>query len=78
MIPQSNRVLKYNILNSFAPSLHLPQATKYFCIIMNISGNFRLLQMHFTNRYKGKSNAIPATGRGGPWGCETSMLSQFL
>jgi hypothetical protein len=25
-----------------------------------------------------KLKAIPATGRGGPWGCETSRLPHFL
>jgi hypothetical protein len=27
---------------------------------------------------KGKSKAIPVTGHGGPYGCETSMLPHFL
>jgi hypothetical protein len=30
------------------------------------------------NSYKKKSKAIPVTGRGGPYGCETSRLSHFL
>jgi hypothetical protein len=25
-----------------------------------------------------KDTAIPVTGRGGPWGCETSRLPRFL
>jgi hypothetical protein len=30
------------------------------------------------NSVVGKSKAFPVTGRGGPWGCETSRLPYFL
>jgi hypothetical protein len=29
-------------------------------------------------RQQKKSKAIPVTGRGGPWGCETSKLRHFV
>jgi hypothetical protein len=34
--------------------------------------------VHFPETQKQKGKAIPVTGRGGPYGCETSRLSHFL
>jgi hypothetical protein len=43
-----------------------------------ISFLFSLHQQMFTHLNKSKGKAIPVTGRGGKYGCETSRLPRFL
>jgi hypothetical protein len=38
----------------------------------------KCVMFHFVKRTRRKGKTIPVTGRGGPWGCETSRLPHFL
>jgi hypothetical protein len=45
-------------------------------VLLNYILRKAVVQLH--NNVKEKGEAIPVTGRGGPYGCETSRLPHFL
>jgi hypothetical protein len=60
----------FSIINT--PSVPTPNLTLLYSIIISPSGLFN------SSYVKGNGKAIIVTGRGGPLGCETSRLAQFL
>jgi hypothetical protein len=78
---------KFCMLPWYLCWMQLATCAKYLSIFVVWSGlwlyfNWEiapiLILLHEISLCKKKSKAIPVTGHGGPWGCETSRLPRFL